>query len=893
MTVANACQECGAPLAADAPEGMCPTCLLGLASLADHSPEPGTTPFPSAGFIAPSPAELAGRFPQLEILELLGQGGMGAVYKARQPKLDRLVAVKILPPEWGKDPAFSERFAREAKALARLTHPHIVAVHDFGESGGLFYLVMEYVDGANLRHLLQEGRMKPAEALAVIPQICDALQYAHEEGVVHRDIKPENILLDSKGRVKIADFGLAKLLNRPRAAFTLTGSQQVMGTLDYMAPEQRLRPQEVDHRADIYSLGVVFYEMLTGELPLGRFEPPSHKARVDARLDEIVFRALEREPQRRYQRASHVKLDVESLANGRPVARRAEPPLVAVAAVAENEGGIEEYALAGPAAGLFVTGLLGMLFWTILGFALFMTGGGDIRMRSSERLLFLLMPLLGIPSGLVLMLAARRMGQMRDYYLCLTASIWAMMPWSAAWLIGLVSGIFALKALHRPGVQAGFSPHLRQRHQVLAPAVGMMLAGILGGIFWNVMGLSLFVTMGNPRHPDSDRYLFLLMMVGGTIGAAILIRGAYRMMKLKSYHSSVMAGVWACIPWSPAWVMALPFGIWALRVLGRREVQIAFGQPFERHDYAFDRPMAAIPVALPASEPPQPAAPARRGVRAFVGSMYSLMFHSRVDQPASAVAHADRSAEPAPMDRGPAPLARHVAARQMAMRVPPRERSKVHTALWVFGLVAVVTLLVGGVVAIFSVRQAGRWMEMRAFEEHGSGKMTILGGRYRDLVTTVHLDRFGLGEDVRQVFESTEAEYLALEARFTKRERKEGNRIRVTIRSFEKDAKDLEKLFFDKLQSATHGSFMVDIHRQLPENRLFPFGRQEVRIELWREDGQYHGKVSQEVLEGQPPEAKMVEKAVEEFSGPALPPMYKRFWIEPNVDRQSQQVLKK
>src|SRR6516162_8329569 len=317
MTVANACQECGAPLAADAPEGMCPTCLLGLASLADHSPEPGTTPFPSSGFIAPSPAELAGRFPQLEILELLGQGGMGAVYKARQPKLDRLVAVKILPPEWGKDPAFSERFAREAKALARLTHPHIVAVHDFGESGGLFYLVMEYVDGANLRHLLQEGRMKPAEALAVIPQICDALQYAHEEGVVHRDIKPENILLDSKGRVKIADFGLAKLLNRPRAVFTLTGSQQVMGTLDYMAPEQRLRPQEVDHRADIYSLGVVFYEMLTGELPLGRFAPPSQKAGVDARLDGVVFRALEREPEQRYQRISEVKTDLSAIAGGR------------------------------------------------------------------------------------------------------------------------------------------------------------------------------------------------------------------------------------------------------------------------------------------------------------------------------------------------------------------------------------------------------------------------------------------------------------------------------------------------------------------------------------------------------------------------------------------------
>ncbi|HMF11244.1 MAG TPA: serine/threonine-protein kinase, partial [Gemmataceae bacterium] len=216
MPVASACLECGSPLAADAPEGMCPNCLLSLAANPSASPQPGTSPSPSSGFVAPSPAELARRFPQLEILELLGQGGMGAVYKARQPKLDRLVAVKILPPEWGKDPAFAERFAREARALARLTHPHIVAVHDFGENDGLFYLVMEFVDGANLRQVLQEGRLKASEALAIVPQICDALQYAHEEGVVHRDIKPENILLDSKGRVKIADFGLAKLLNRPR-----------------------------------------------------------------------------------------------------------------------------------------------------------------------------------------------------------------------------------------------------------------------------------------------------------------------------------------------------------------------------------------------------------------------------------------------------------------------------------------------------------------------------------------------------------------------------------------------------------------------------------------------------------------------------------------------------
>jgi hypothetical protein len=248
------------------------------------------------------------------VLELLGSGGMGAVYKARQPGLDRLVALKILPPTANREPAFAERFTREARALARLNHPHIVAVHDFGQAGDLYFFLMEYVDGANLRHLMRSGRLGPSVALSLVPQICSALQFAHEEGVVHRDVKPENILLDKKGRVKIADFGLAKLLGRAPGDHTLTAENQVMGTPHYMAPEQIGKPQEVDHRADIYSLGVVFYEMLTGELPLGRFAPPSRKVQVDVRLDEVVLRALEPQPERRYQHASDVQTAVESIA---------------------------------------------------------------------------------------------------------------------------------------------------------------------------------------------------------------------------------------------------------------------------------------------------------------------------------------------------------------------------------------------------------------------------------------------------------------------------------------------------------------------------------------------------------------------------------------------------
>jgi hypothetical protein len=240
---------------------------------------------------------------------------MGAVYKARQLKLDRWVALKLLPPETASDPAFAERFGREARALARLNHPNIVTVHDFGQAGGLSYFIMEFVDGVSLRQRLRSAPIPPQETLRIVAQACEALQYAHEEGIAHRDIKPDNILLDRRGRVKIADFGLAKLLARKAVDYTLTGPWQVMGTPHYMAPEQMDNPLAVDHRADVYSLGIVFYEMLTGELPLGRFALPSHKGPVDARLDAVVMRALEREPGRRYQQVSELRAVLDSLAD--------------------------------------------------------------------------------------------------------------------------------------------------------------------------------------------------------------------------------------------------------------------------------------------------------------------------------------------------------------------------------------------------------------------------------------------------------------------------------------------------------------------------------------------------------------------------------------------------
>jgi len=270
MTDKRLCPKCGAELSADAAQGLCPKCLLdaGLESEAGVAPTgPFVTPSQAASPTIPPPSRfptpyletLARQFPQLDSFEHLGQGGMGVVYKARQRHLNRIVAVKLLPPSVGEDPAFAERFTREAQALARLNHPNIVQVHDFGRTDEYFYFVMEYVDGVNLRVLIRDHKLDPEAALKIVPQICEALQFAHDEGIVHRDIKPENILVDKKGRVKIADFGLAKLLGRPAEDLSLTGTGQLMGTLGYMAPEQLQQAHSVDHRADIYSLGVVFY----------------------------------------------------------------------------------------------------------------------------------------------------------------------------------------------------------------------------------------------------------------------------------------------------------------------------------------------------------------------------------------------------------------------------------------------------------------------------------------------------------------------------------------------------------------------------------------------------------------------------------------------------------
>ncbi len=308
----STCPRCQSPIPADAPGGICPSCaLLGVA-------EP-TDPAQAAAGGVPTLEELAAAFPEYEVLEIIGHGGMGVVFKVRQPRLDRLVALKILPPALAAQPGFAERFTREARALARLAHPHIVAVYDFGERAGFYYLLMEFVNGVNLRQAMRAG-VTPEQALGLVPRICEALQFAHDRGVLHRDIKPENILLDTAGTPKLADFGIAKMAGDTAAVTGLTATGAALGTAAYMAPEQIEKPSTVDHRADIYSLGVVLYEMLTGELPLGRFAAPSEKSQVGRGVDDVVLRALEKERDRRQQSAREMRTEVEhATQGGRPL----------------------------------------------------------------------------------------------------------------------------------------------------------------------------------------------------------------------------------------------------------------------------------------------------------------------------------------------------------------------------------------------------------------------------------------------------------------------------------------------------------------------------------------------------------------------------------------------
>lgn len=611
------CASCGTEIPSTFPEGLCPKCMLqaGFESRPPVDPADMPTqrsPVASSGFVPPDPAELAARFPHLEILELLGKGGMGAVYKARQPGLDRLVAVKILPPDVSHDPAFAERFTREARALARLSHPNIVAVHDFGQADGLYYFVMEYVDGANLRQAIHVGGMTPKDALAVVPQICDALQFAHEEGIVHRDIKPENILIDKRGRVKIADFGLAKLLGQDQTDHALTATHQVMGTLRYMAPEQMEGSKQVDHRADIYSLGVVFYELLTGELPIGRFAAPSKKVQIDVRLDEIVLRALEKEPERRYQHASEVRTEMESL--------RQHPSLTPVPAqavapdhVVRRRLTVIYLVLAALATTLFcglTAGYLAGANWYFqkelpyqylnsalnavsLGCMVLLTYWWYLLAKNPQtprsvydffrvlqtpdpraRKLWLPMGLFLGGSGVSIALAFTLTDRDAIHTVVSSAPI--------------VLGPFLLMAVlwrvYRPTIEADSArPEMgieRTKETVVPeqriqwPAVCQIVVAAIGVAFWlpvSIWAWSPHNLSGSPIE-GLIRTAALLLLAA----SAVTLAGAIAMLRVQSHGLAAAGAIASLIPTHIGWLLGMPAGIQALRVLSRDDVRELF-----------------------------------------------------------------------------------------------------------------------------------------------------------------------------------------------------------------------------------------------------------------------------------------------------------------------------
>jgi serine/threonine protein kinase len=279
----------------------------------------------SADWEPPSAQSLEPYFPGYSHFSYIDRGGMGAVYSAVQTSLQRKVAIKILPPELVDDEGFMERFQQEAHMLARLQHPHIVAVYDFGiTQSGHHFIVMEYVEGVSLLEIIRKEKPSATRALNITAQVCEALSYAHERGIIHRDIKPSNILIDERGLVRVADFGLAKnsLLQGPTTAQHTKG---FLGTAGYVAPEQRQKGVTPDHKADIFSLGVTLYEMLTGQLPLGVFNPPSKECGTPTHVDKIIRKALMQNPGDRYQSALEMRTAVAKslLRMGTPLVQRA------------------------------------------------------------------------------------------------------------------------------------------------------------------------------------------------------------------------------------------------------------------------------------------------------------------------------------------------------------------------------------------------------------------------------------------------------------------------------------------------------------------------------------------------------------------------------------------
>ncbi|MEW6156508.1 MAG: protein kinase [Verrucomicrobiota bacterium] len=341
MNTARTCEQCSTPLPPDAPRGICPQCLLNM-GLEDtvSGPPTGALDESLSGKIkasqeGPAIGTTVRYFGDYELIEKIAQGGMGIVYKARQAKLNRVVAVKMILSGQLASEADIQRFLTEAEAAANLQHPNIVAIHEIGEHEGQHYFSMDYVEGKNLAEFVQENPISSPRAAQILKMIAEAIHYAHQRGTLHRDLKPQNVLIDADGQPRITDFGLAKRTERESG---LTVSGAVLGSPGYMPPEQAVgRHEEVGPQSDVYSLGAILYYLLTGrppfrgETPLATLQqvveaepiaPSKLNSNVPPDLETICLKCLEKQPEHRYHSARALAEELGRFLEGEPILAR-------------------------------------------------------------------------------------------------------------------------------------------------------------------------------------------------------------------------------------------------------------------------------------------------------------------------------------------------------------------------------------------------------------------------------------------------------------------------------------------------------------------------------------------------------------------------------------------
>jgi tRNA A-37 threonylcarbamoyl transferase component Bud32 len=593
MTPDRTCPDCGASMASETPLGICPRCVLRL-GMAGGQP---TSDFPVGPMDGPLPGPegLAQLFPHLEILEPLGVGGMGVVYKARQTKLDRLVALKLIRPESATREEFAARFEREARAMARLNHPHIGIIHDFGEAGGLCYLVMELVEGDDLRKRLDRGPFEVEAALGVALQVCGALQFAHERGVVHRDIKPENILIDAAGRLRIVDFGLAKLMQPAEGPVAgVTASRQVLGTPRYMAPEQLEAPRSVDHRADIYAVGLVLYEMMTGEVPFGRYELLSERIGTDESLDEILKACLARAPDNRYKTVRELRKDLAEFAAEEyeltdpttvVAVQNVAPAASSTASSGEHNWGW-----------VIVLVLIFGLPWyrdvvndsfsagwdrfvpLLIGAAavLFGLAGSFARQPSTFWVIFVAPWFVGPYFHKMIMTLNEGWDRLTGIFVLFALGVGAFFVWLGVW------SQCQVKALPPEKKGTDKPPPDPVARLVRGPALGLILVGAV-----NCLGLLAFgygminlmfrdvVPLGFFTLTQAQAKPFVALSFAGAVTGAVILLAGLKLLDRSSFAWAWVASFVAMIPFTLGCVLGLPIGIWTLSVLSKPEVLAA------------------------------------------------------------------------------------------------------------------------------------------------------------------------------------------------------------------------------------------------------------------------------------------------------------------------------